>query len=275
MNKQIFSTVKVLALATVLSFGLSYVYAWTAPTATPPGGNVSAPINTSSVVQPKAGTIRVDLGGSGDSFVGTGTESNFIVRHDAGTRFTKFKNTASPSSALSGFQFTDGTAANTPIVTIKNSGSIDILNGWITIKGDPAYSLSALTMGGRDITTTNDEALYLNYQDTSGNVAIGGQGETKTLTVTGDVTASDYYIGATGKWASQSTDAGTLAGTLGGSCSNSMTPTYPATSCRSWACGYNWQGTCYGPNACAAGWSVTNIGGTSWGDIYTYSCIKN
>lgn len=44
--KNIIQSLKVIMLATVLSFGLSYVYAWTAPTSTPPAGNVSAPINT-------------------------------------------------------------------------------------------------------------------------------------------------------------------------------------------------------------------------------------
>src|SRR3989344_2487882 len=57
MTKQIFSALRVSALAIVLSFGLSYVYAWTAPTATPPTGNVSAPINTSATAQTKAGGL--------------------------------------------------------------------------------------------------------------------------------------------------------------------------------------------------------------------------
>lgn len=64
------------------------------------------------------------------------------------------------------------------------------------------------------------------------------------------------------------------AGTLGGSCNNG-TPLYPATSCTSWACGYFWAGSCLRPASCAVGWSLTSIGGTSWGDIYIYTCIKN
>ena len=35
MTKQILTTFKVVTLALVLSFGISYVYAWTAPSATP------------------------------------------------------------------------------------------------------------------------------------------------------------------------------------------------------------------------------------------------
>lgn len=58
--KKITQLFKITALALVLSFGLSYVYAWTAPTATPPGGNVTAPINTSITEQYKAGALGVE-----------------------------------------------------------------------------------------------------------------------------------------------------------------------------------------------------------------------
>lgn len=38
---------------------MSFVYAWTAPTVTPPNGNVSAPINTSATSQTKSGGLTV------------------------------------------------------------------------------------------------------------------------------------------------------------------------------------------------------------------------
>ena len=59
MTKQILSAIKITTLALALSFGLSYVYAWTAPDTTPPGGNVLAPINTGSTAQTKAGGLTV------------------------------------------------------------------------------------------------------------------------------------------------------------------------------------------------------------------------
>lgn len=61
--KSIFQTAKVISLALVLSFGASLVYAWTAPGFAPPQGNSTAPINTSSLMQSKEGTLllpRVD-----------------------------------------------------------------------------------------------------------------------------------------------------------------------------------------------------------------------
>lgn len=60
MRNQLFNAIKVITLAVILSFGLSYAIAWTAPAATPPGGNVSAPINTGSTAQTKAGTLTVN-----------------------------------------------------------------------------------------------------------------------------------------------------------------------------------------------------------------------
>jgi hypothetical protein len=57
--KNITQPLKVIALALTLSIGISYVSAWTAPTATPPGGNVAAPINVSSSSQIKTGDLSV------------------------------------------------------------------------------------------------------------------------------------------------------------------------------------------------------------------------
>ncbi|MDD5152936.1 MAG: hypothetical protein PHS95_03020 [Candidatus Pacebacteria bacterium] len=57
--KNITQGLKVVLLAILLSLGLSYVYAWTAPTQTAPSGNVTAPLNTSSTAQSKAGDLTI------------------------------------------------------------------------------------------------------------------------------------------------------------------------------------------------------------------------
>lgn len=59
MRNKLFNAIKVSLLACLLSFGLSFVYAWTAPTSQPPAGNVSAPINTSATLQQKSGDFTV------------------------------------------------------------------------------------------------------------------------------------------------------------------------------------------------------------------------
>lgn len=77
--KNITQSLKIIALATILSFGFSFVYAWTAPTVMPPGGNVSAPINTSTTDQVKDGGLSINgwLHGNGNATftgpVGVGT----------------------------------------------------------------------------------------------------------------------------------------------------------------------------------------------------------
>ncbi len=53
--KNILQNLKLITLAIIFSFGLSYVYAWTAPTSQPPGGNTPAPLNTSATDQYKGG----------------------------------------------------------------------------------------------------------------------------------------------------------------------------------------------------------------------------
>lgn len=58
MNKY-FQTIKILALALVLSVGVSVVYAWVGPTATPPEGNTPTPINISENGQIKDGGLLV------------------------------------------------------------------------------------------------------------------------------------------------------------------------------------------------------------------------
>ncbi len=60
MMKNILQTAKIIVLALALSISLSFVYAWTAPTVMPPGGNTAAPINTSATAQVKNGGLSVN-----------------------------------------------------------------------------------------------------------------------------------------------------------------------------------------------------------------------
>lgn len=59
MKKDFTQTLKILLAAIVLSLGMSYVYAWTAPTDVPPAGNTPAPINTGVSNQAKEGNLAV------------------------------------------------------------------------------------------------------------------------------------------------------------------------------------------------------------------------
>lgn len=59
MHKNIIQSLKIVTLALVISVGISYVSAWTAPTVTPPNGNASAPVNVGSIAQTKVGPFGV------------------------------------------------------------------------------------------------------------------------------------------------------------------------------------------------------------------------
>ncbi|MEK7538632.1 MAG: hypothetical protein AAB552_02205 [Patescibacteria group bacterium] len=60
--KNIAQNVKLIALAVILSFGISFASAWVLPTAAPPNGNADAPLTTGSVQQTKKGNLVIDSG---------------------------------------------------------------------------------------------------------------------------------------------------------------------------------------------------------------------
>ncbi len=64
MKQDIIKTLKIVAVAVVLTIGANYLYAWTGPTAPPTGGNVPAPINVGGLVtdpaQVKTGNLNVN-----------------------------------------------------------------------------------------------------------------------------------------------------------------------------------------------------------------------
>lgn len=120
MTNKIFSSLKVIALAVVLSFGFSYVYAWTAPSATPPTGNVSAPINTSATAQTKTGALTVgELTTTSALNMGT----NNIVGGGASSAYgaTTIKGEKSGWSGIN-FKLTNGTNSGTLMMHPNYSG---------------------------------------------------------------------------------------------------------------------------------------------------------
>jgi hypothetical protein len=67
--KNISSKVLIVTAAFVLTLGLNYLYAWTAPAANPPSGNVSGPINVSLTDQVKKGGLAVGVFTAGNSSI--------------------------------------------------------------------------------------------------------------------------------------------------------------------------------------------------------------
>lgn len=76
---------QVIVLGLVVGLGLQFAQAWTAPTATAPGGNVTGPITTSGDTQTKAG--RLNIGGvftAAGSIIGDGSISGTVIRARTG-----------------------------------------------------------------------------------------------------------------------------------------------------------------------------------------------
>jgi hypothetical protein len=70
MKGKILETIKIVAFGVFLSFGISYVYAWTAPTGSFPTNNAPQPVNVGSSNQVKTGSLGVGpLAVYGDSIL--------------------------------------------------------------------------------------------------------------------------------------------------------------------------------------------------------------
>jgi len=61
--QKILSTLKTLIIVFALTIGMSYLFAWTGPTASAPNDNTPAPINASEIAQVKAGQISLGADG--------------------------------------------------------------------------------------------------------------------------------------------------------------------------------------------------------------------
>lgn len=238
MSKQIFSSLRITALAIVLSFGVSYVYAWVAPTVTPTGGNRPEPINVSATAQTKSGGLTVGsitapqhcIGASCiTSWPAGGGGSGTLTSLSAGTGITLSPNPITTTGTIS---------ANTSVVQSRVTGTCPT-----------GSSINAIASGGT-VTCEIDDGVFgngnTNYipkwisgiqignsailQDASNNISIAGQkinmANSTNSSFYGDGTntaasqiggfhvtnptrtaytpayASDFYINATGKWAS-------------------------------------------------------------------------
>lgn len=165
MRHNIVSALRVSVLAIVISFGLSYALAWTAPTVTPPNGNVSAPINTSATDQTKAGDFCTTKGGAtkclsttgaigGDITVGNITASGTITSGgDICSVIAGVKKCLSTTSALVPTATVSASAA-TCTITSGNSGCMDSFTWNIAnattpnlYNGTAGTQLSALASG--------------------------------------------------------------------------------------------------------------------------------
>ncbi len=88
MKKNLFNSIKIIAIAAVLAVGVSYVSAYTSPGAPTPAGsptnNVPAPINIGALVQTKIGSLTTESFLKSGSNVTPGTTGWIIAANAAG-----------------------------------------------------------------------------------------------------------------------------------------------------------------------------------------------
>ncbi len=178
--KNIIQPLKTITLALIIGLGIAYAMAWTGPTQGPPNGNVPAPVN----VGPQGsgtpnGQYKSNYLGIGGLFV-TDTETYLATKGGnvgIGTPNPTKKLDVAGSAKISG--------------ALGIGGALQADRAFIT---GGSWTKSTLNLYGRDVFTSNDEPLYLNYPNTSGDVEIGGEGETKTLHVKGNVRTDGSII---------------------------------------------------------------------------------
>ncbi len=163
---------KTVFLAIVLSLGLSYVYAWTAPTERPPDGNTAAPINTSANAQTKTGTLSVTDIGINGNFIDTITTFPVPPSGGAGTlgdttiivgnNWPNFADVAGNAAKLAGLTSADILSADTTgtgggVMQYVAYGATTCATGWV--KAYDGILLNYYATNGMDVYGTQQNTV--------------------------------------------------------------------------------------------------------------------
>ncbi len=126
----------VLVLSTIIGLGIHLVFAWTGPSADPPGGNIATPINVSSTAQTKAGdlTLGDDLTVAGAvtayGFRGGGNRVTFTAASQVTTGYLDFNGNSTAISVpqntgyLNVFEYGSWDS----LLRVEATGKVDILD---------------------------------------------------------------------------------------------------------------------------------------------------
>ena len=138
--KTILQPLKVITLALILSVGISYVSAWTAPSATPPSSNVATPVNVSSTAQIKTGDF------SAWNLISNGVvTNNAVVTNSIAGNTVATNNLVVATGAAAGKVLTSDATGNATWQTAGNSGMV-ITD--IEVQGTACSVLGAIAQDG-------------------------------------------------------------------------------------------------------------------------------
>ena len=207
--------------------------AWTGPTASPPNGNVAAPINVGTTAQVKNGGLGVNtLTVFGNSLFGGSTGSNaylnfgdtsgvngYGIRDNNG--LLEFKNSSSTWQSLQSVLWTlcGGPCGGASASWTSSGNNIYNTNtGNVGINTtNPGYKLTVTgvadtwaqvvnwppgSVNGYGILVGNGSGKYSQFQNAEGYYTLIPYSSYGAYT-NGNMYASNYYIAAIGKWASQ------------------------------------------------------------------------
>ncbi len=111
----------VLVLSTIIGLGIHLVFAWTGPSADPPGGNIATPINVSSTAQTKTGEFSIEKADPGDwalKVKQVGGSTAFMGASGGAAKFGSYSNS----------EVTFLTNATDARMAIHTDGRVDILD---------------------------------------------------------------------------------------------------------------------------------------------------
>lgn len=169
-------TIKTLILATILSSGISFAYAWTVPTVAPTGGNTAAPLNTSGVEQTKLGNI-ISSGNIGANAMAISNAAAGALQVVGGATFG---GTLS-SGAITATTGTFSGQVKSNNVNVLTAESDPNVSAWAKAASKPSYTQNEIGSGALTATTGAF----------SGNVGIG------TATLGAKLSVMDTISGVT------------------------------------------------------------------------------